>query len=75
MKWAPQVDSAVSLFSLFSSLHISSSSAQSLFTSCPVATSMAVNTVPDALWEEGDKRFTSMQIFTTGPLKFCLQNY
>lgn len=51
------------------SLYISSSIIQSLFTSWPVATSMAVNTVPDALWGR-DKQLTLIHILNTGPLKF-----
>lgn len=51
------------------SLYISSSIIQSLFTSWPVATSMAVNTVPDAL-RGRDRQLTLIHILNTGPPKF-----
>lgn len=57
---------------VYNSLH-SSSVTRSLFTSCPVATSMAVNTVPDALVKE-NKNFTSLHILTNRKLKFSCRN-
>lgn len=43
-----------------------------LFTSCPVATSMAVNTVPDALRQEGEEKFT---FFKQSLLEFVCRSF